>query len=255
MKHIHITGIIPARFDSSRFPGKPLHKILGVSMIQRVYNQCKKSISLNNIVVATDDVRIFEHVKEFGGNVVMTDSSHPSGTDRCLEAAQKFIDLAKTNMKHIVVNIQGDEPLIDPALIDNVANLFLDEHVQIATAATHFKNPEDVANPNTVKIVKSNNNIALYFSRSAIPFFRNANANPSDFLKHIGIYAYTYESLEKICGMKQTFLEISESLEQLRWLENGCQITIAHCDSEGLCVDVPDDIRKVEEFMKLNNLI
>jgi len=254
MKQIQIIGIIPARFDSSRFPGKPLQLIYGVSMIERVYKQCLKSKLLNNLIVATDDDRIFEHVINFGGKAVMTDKSHPSGTDRCLQAAKTITDTDQKYSNHIVVNIQGDEPFIDPVLIDKVAALFNDENVLIATAASPFKDIEQIDNPNTVKIVRSTNNYALYFSRSPIPFFRNTNAKPSDYSKHIGIYAYTLDVLEKLCTLPQSFLEKTESLEQLRWIENGYQIKITDFQCEGLCVDVPDDIRKAEEFMKMNNL-
>jgi 3-deoxy-manno-octulosonate cytidylyltransferase (CMP-KDO synthetase) len=254
MKQIQITGIIPARFDSSRFPGKPLQLILGVSMIERVYKQCLKSKLLTNLVVATDDDRIFEHVINFGGKAVMTDKSHPSGTDRCLQAAKTVTNTLQEYSKHVVVNIQGDEPFIHPELIDKVASLFTEENVHIATAASPFRDLEQIQNPNTVKIVRTIDNYALYFSRSPIPFFQNTAATPSDYSKHMGIYAYTLEVLEKLCNLPQSFLEKTESLEQLRWIENGYQIKITDFDSESLCVDVPDDIRKAEEFMKMNNL-
>jgi len=255
MKTIKIIGIIPARFASTRFPGKPLAKIRGISMIERVYRQCTKASTLSSVFVATDDKTIFKHVKSFGGNVVMTSPVHQSGTDRCMEAIRIIEDKHEELYSDVIFNIQGDEPLIDPKVIDALAKAFRDPSVDIATVATAFSDSSSVQNPNTVKIVTDINQNALYFSRSPVPFFRNQAPSPDQFLKHIGMYAYRKAILKQITGMPQSALEKTESLEQLRWLENGLKIKIIRCESEGLCVDVPDDIRIVEDFMNKNNMI
>lgn len=255
MAKTFILGVIPARYASTRFQGKPLALIQGVSMIQRVYERCLKSQQLSDICVATDDVRIEKHVKEFGGKVVMTSAEHPSGTDRCLEAAIVFSkQYADNKFPDIVLNIQGDEPLIDPAIIDSLALAFHDSEVEIATPACSFRNLEQVQNRNSVKIVTDVNGNALYFSRSPIPFFRNDQPMLENYLKHIGLYAYKTHVLKEICSLKVSSLEKSESLEQLRWLENGYKIRIVRAQSEGLCVDVPSDIQELEKYMKLNSI-
>ncbi len=249
-----ILGIIPARYASSRFPGKPLALIHGASMIQRVYERCIKSKSLSAVCVATDDVRIEEHVRQFGGNVIMTSVKHQSGTDRCLEAAVAYSTGRNEKLPDVVVNIQGDEPLVDPRLIDRMVIEFQHEDIQIATPACAFKDIEQVNNSNTVKLVTSVNGDALYFSRSPIPFFRNIPAAPEKFLKHIGLYAYRFDILKKICDLSMSRLEHAESLEQLRWLENGYRIRVVPCQAEGLCVDTPADIFVVENYMKLHSI-
>jgi len=242
-----ILGIIPARFASTRFPGKPLAIIAGTSMIERVYMQAKKATSLTDIAVATDDDRIFNHVKGFGGHVVMTSPLHNTGTERCLEACRQ---LSLHNTYDVVVNIQGDEPLIDPQQIDRLALCFNDKDTLIATLAKALTDSEDKHNPNIVKVVTGKANRALYFSRFPIPFVRDSSLPPPLCFKHLGLYAYRTAVLEELCKLVSTPLEKAESLEQLRWLENGYPITVAITDTESLAVDVPDDIHKVETYIK-----
>lgn len=240
-----VVGIIPARFASSRFPGKPLIDLKGKTMIQRVYEGAMKATSLEEIIVATDDERIYNHVLSFGGQVRMTNENHPSGTDRCGEIAQN-IDA------DIIINIQGDEPLIDARQIDQVIAAFQDSTVQIATLGTHAISQEDVQNTNRIKIVTDINNNALYFSRSAIPNSANFKGAPNDFYpfyKHIGLYAYRKECLLKLVQLEATKLEQIESLEQLRWLYNGYAIRVVTTDIETPNIDVPEDVEKVLPFL------
>lgn len=239
-------GIIPARYASTRFPGKPLVNIDGKTMIQRVYEQAKKSTFLSEVVVATDDARIAEHVKSFNGNVVMTSTSHRSGTDRCFEAIEKF----NKNQWGIVVNIQGDEPFIYPSQIDLVCSCFNSSDVQIATLAKQIKEVDDLLNVNTPKVIFNKKNEAIYFSRTSIPYYRGEL--PSSFLnfhsyfKHIGIYAYRTEVLKEIVQLPPSSLEIAESLEQLRWIENGYTINLAFTEMESVAIDVPEDLLKLK---------
>ena len=233
-----IVGIIPSRYESSRFPGKPLIDIKGKSMIQRVYNQAKKAKALSDVIVATDDRRIFEHVTEFGGKVVMTSSDHPSGTDRCFEVLQKSGDDFD-----IAVNIQGDEPMIKPEQIDLLVSCFEDNEVKIATLVKPFENLSEIGNPNRIKVVLDKNKNALYFSRSAIPFHQKGDT--PKYYKHIGIYAYTSEILNEIVQLVPSVLEKTESLEQLRWLENGYRIQTKETEFETPNIDTPEDLNKV----------
>jgi 3-deoxy-manno-octulosonate cytidylyltransferase (CMP-KDO synthetase) len=238
-----ILGIIPARYASTRFPAKPLADIGGKSMIQWVYNQTSQSSKIGKVVVATDDQRIFDHVVSFGGDVCMTSADHVSGTDRCFEA------LSKQKEKYdYVINIQGDEPFISPKQIDLVASL-LDGNTELATLAKKITEREVLINPNVVKVVKSINGEALYFSRSMIPYPRNANEN-HNYFKHIGMYAYRADILEKITHLPQSSLEKVESLEQLRWLENGYRIKVAETNEETIGVDTPEDLEKAIAFLK-----
>ena len=240
-----VVGIIPARYASSRFPGKPLIDLKGKSMIQRVYEGALKASSLSEVIVATDDQRIFDHVLSFGGKVKMTNENHPSGTDRCGEIALS-IDA------DVIINIQGDEPLIDARQIDQVIEAFQDATVQIATLGTHSITPEDVQNANRIKIVTDKNNNALYFSRSAIPNSANFKGMPEDFYpfyKHIGLYAYRKECLLELVLLEPTKLEQIESLEQLRWLYNGYAIRVVTTDIETPNIDVPEDVEKVLPFL------
>lgn len=240
-----ILGIIPARYSSTRFPGKPLADIGGKPMIQRVYEQAKKAKSLNDVIVATDDERIENAVKKFKGKVVMTSSEHKSGTDRCYEAFKK----TKINFD-VVINIQGDEPFIHPEQIDKVALCFNSEDVQIATLACEIKKSEELINPNIPKVIVDKKKFAVYFSRTPIPHQREKNY--SDWLahhvyyKHIGIYAYRSEVLKKITTLKQSSLELAEMLEQLRWIENGYKIKVGFTTHESVSVDVPDDLKKLQ---------
>lgn len=242
-----IVGIIPARYASTRFPGKPLVDIGGKSMIQRVYEQAKKSASLSDVVVATDDEKISSHVKSFGGNIVMTGTEHQSGTDRCFEAIRKFDASAD-----VVINIQGDEPFIRPEQIDLVASCFGDQGVQIATLVKKITNDAELFNVNTPKVLLNNKKEAIYFSRQTIPHIRGKE--PSEWLglftfyKHIGIYAYRSAVLAEITALKQSPLELAEALEQLRWIENGYKLKVEITDFESVAVDAPEDLKKLTEF-------
>jgi 3-deoxy-manno-octulosonate cytidylyltransferase (CMP-KDO synthetase) len=236
---MNIIGIIPARYASTRFPGKPLIDIKGKSMIQRVYEQCRKAESLSDVIVATDDERIAAHVKSFGGKVVMTAETHQSGTDRCAEVVHKYDGLCDA-----VINIQGDEPFIDPSQIDALAFVFHGLHTQIATLIKPLKDEADVKNPNVVKVIKNKDNKAIYFSRSPIPYRRSPEA-AIVYYKHIGIYGYRKEVLTAITQLPVGSLEQAESLEQLRWIENGYPITLAETTIENIAIDTPDDLQKV----------
>lgn len=243
-----IIGIIPARYASTRFPGKPLIDIGGKSMIQRVYEQAQKASLLTDVIVATDDIRIEKHVQSFGGKVVMTSEAHQSGTDRCFEAIQKFDKDAD-----IVINIQGDEPFIQPEQIDQVASCFDSTEVQIATLVKKIINDEDLFNINIPKVVLNTSGDAIYFSRQTIPFIRgkeeNKWLNSHLFYKHIGIYAYRTKILAEITCLQQSSLELAEGLEQLRWIENGYKIRTKTTDFENVAIDVPDDLKKLTNFL------
>jgi len=230
-----VAGIIPARYGSTRFPGKPLAMIGGKTMIQRTCEQALKS-SLDAVVVATDDARIYDEVQRFGGRVVMTRADHRSGTDRCREA----LDLMGGDFD-AVVNIQGDEPFIDPRQIDQLADLIRQPGVQLATLARKINDPARVTDPNTVKVVFGNHGNALYFSRFPIPYLRgNVEA---DHYQHIGIYAYRADTLRVVANLPAGRLEQAESLEQLRWLENGLTIQVAITDiASSYSIDTPDDL-------------
>lgn len=244
---MNIVGIIPARYASTRFPGKPLIDIGGKTMIQRVYEQAKRSTFLSNVLVATDDERIEKHVRSFGGNVVMTSNSHQSGTDRCFEAIQNF------SRADVVINIQGDEPFIHPQQIDLVASCFRSDKVQIATLVKKISTEEELFNPNTPKVLLNKNKEAICFSRQTIPHIRNKEQSEwlkaYTFYKHIGIYAYTTKVLAEITGLKQSPLELAEALEQLRWIENGYKIKVEITDQESIAVDSPDDLKKLSKFL------
>lgn len=236
-----VVGIIPARYGSTRFPGKPLALIGGKTMIRRTCEQALKS-SLDAVVVATDDARIYDEVQGFGGRAVMTRADHRSGTDRCLEA----LDLIGGGFD-AVVNIQGDEPFIDPRQIDEVASLIRQPEIGIATLARKITDPSKVGDPNTVKVVFGKDGDALYFSRHAIPFVRGSEPSTwiekTDYYQHIGIYAYKADTLRAIAAMPAGRLEQAESLEQLRWLENGLRIRVAVTGlPAGYGIDTPDDL-------------
>ena len=243
-----IVGIIPARFASTRFPGKPLVDIGGKSMIQRVYEQAKKSGSLADVIVATDDNRILDHVTAFGGKVIMTKETHQSGTDRCFDAITKY-----TGSADVVINIQGDEPFIHPEQIDLAASCFDSDKVQIATLVKRITTNDELFNFNTPKVVLNKNDEAIYFSRQTIPFVREKNQDQwlgyQTFYKHIGIYAYTTKILAEITALKQSTLELAEGLEQLRWIQNGYKIHTKITDFESIAVDVPDDLKKLTIFL------
>jgi len=242
-----ILAVIPARFASTRFPGKPLADIAGKSMIQRVYEQVKKSSGISHITVATDNAKIFDHVKTFG-NACMTKEDHPSGTDRCYEA---FTSLHEDF--DYVMNIQGDEPFIQPDQIEQLAGV-LDGKTEIATLVKKIDNKEELDNPGEVKVVMDNTNKALYFSRSIIPYLRNAPTKEwldhYGYYKHIGLYAFRSDILKQITSLPVSSLERAESLEQLRWLENGYQIKVAITNTESICIETPEDIDRAIEYMK-----
>ena len=241
-----VLGIIPARYASTRFPGKPLIAIGGKTMIERVYTQCIKS-DLTEVIVATDDSRILHHVNTFG-KAVMTSNHHQSGTDRCHEVAKNLHEEFD-----YVVNVQGDEPFIDPNQI-NLLLAMLDMETQIATLIKKIENPEHLFNSNVVKVVKALSDHALYFSRSPIPHVRGKEEKDwlsnQSFYKHIGMYAYRTDILKELASLAQTQLEKVESLEQLRWLENGYIIRTAETDQETFGIDTPDDLKKAEEYLK-----
>lgn len=245
-------AIIPARYASSRFPGKPLADMNGKPMIQRVYEQVKQSIS--EVYVATDDERILQAVKEFGGNAVMTSIDHRSGTDRCNEA---YIKIGQSF--DVVLNIQGDEPFITPDQIDLLKACFTDDSVEIATLVKPFGENTQLAalqNPSTPKVVVSKNSEAIYFSRSIIPFLRDVERDnwPGQhvFYKHIGIYGYRVDVLQQITQLLPGVLEQAESLEQLRWIENGYKIKVGVTNHETIGIDTPDDLQSAINFLRLN---
>ena len=230
-------GIIPARFASTRFPGKPLIDIGGKTMIQRVYEQSLLS-NLNKVVVATDDERIADEVSRFGGEFVMTASNHQSGTDRCAEVAKNLPGY------DIVINIQGDEPFIDPIQINLVRDCFNDEKVQLATLIKAIHSEEELHNPNIPKVIIGNQQQAIYFSRYPIPYLRNPSFS-HQFYKHIGIYGYKTAVLLEITQLKPSILELAESLEQLRWIENGYQIQTKLTTIETVAIDSPSDLLRL----------
>ncbi|MBR6945972.1 MAG: 3-deoxy-manno-octulosonate cytidylyltransferase [Prevotella sp.] len=243
-------GVIPARYASSRFPGKPLAILGGKPMIQRVYEQVAQV--LDDVYVATDDQRIFDTVTAFGGQVVMTSPDHKSGTDRIQEAVTTI-----GGDFDVVVNIQGDEPFIQRSQIETVCRCFEDPQTQIATLGKPFTvemGIEALENPNSPKVVLDNQGYAMYFSRSIIPFIRGKEKDQwpglYPFLKHIGLYAYRTEVLAEITRLPQSSLEIAESLEQLRWLQNGYKIKVGTTDVETIGIDTPADLARAEEFLK-----
>lgn len=236
-------GIIPARYASTRFPGKPLAEIDGKIMIQRVYEQAKKASALHHVVVATDDERIQKAVLDFGGEVVMTSSEHQSGTDRCLEALrQQEMDF------EIVVNIQGDEPFISPDQINLILSCFHQENTEIATLVKLIEDEKELWNTNKPKVLMDEDDFAIYFSRQCIPYLRDIEKpkwlEEFNFYKHIGMYAYRAETLAELCALKPSRLERAEGLEQLRWIENGYKIKTAITDEEALSVDSPEDLEQ-----------
>lgn len=236
-----ILGIIPARYASSRFPGKPLVDIAGKSMIQRVYEQASKCPDLAAVVVATDDERIFEHVIAFGGRVVMTSADHQSGTDRCAEVALQHPEY------EMIINIQGDEPYIDPEQITKLAHCFSNPQTQIATLVKQIKTTQELLNANSPKVVINKLSEAIYFSRSPLPHLRGEE--PENWLefhtyfKHIGIYGYRADVLQQITKLPISSLETAEKLEQLRWIENGYRIQVAETELETHAIDTPEDLK------------
>lgn len=238
-----VIGIIPARYDSTRFPGKPLVDIAGMTMIQRVYNQVKHAASLNEVVVATDDQRIFDHVKSFAGNVVMTSKDHQSGTDRCADVINNISGF------DIAINIQGDEPFIDPQQIDLLVSCFQRPEVEIATLVRPINELADLENVNKPKVVLNQKNEALYFSRQPIPYMRGTDIkewlSKETYYNHIGIYGFKVETLKDLAKLPISKLEKTESLEQLRWLDNGHRIQTAISNHINDAIDSPEDLQDI----------
>jgi len=248
-------GIIPARYASTRFPGKPLAMIGDKPMIQRVYEQAKKA--LDEVVVATDDERIFEAVKGFGGEVVMTRTDHKCGTDRCLEAFEKVADrfAVRSQMSdYVIINIQGDEPFIQPEQIEAIKSCFPTEIATLVKPYTEADSWADLENPNTPKVVFSEvDHHAVLFSRSIIPYLRGIEKEnwlkQGKHYRHIGMYAYRADVLKKLTLLPQSEMEKNESLEQLRWLENGYQIKVAICNTYSMGIDTPADLEKANKYI------
>jgi 3-deoxy-manno-octulosonate cytidylyltransferase (CMP-KDO synthetase) len=240
-------AIIPARYASTRFPGKPLAMLGGKTVIQRVYEQAKSV--LEEVYVATDDDRIFQTVEAFGGRAVMTRPDHKSGTDRIQEAVEKTHTDAD-----IIINIQGDEPFVHASQIETLMQLFENTETQIGTLGKKFESMDAVMNPNSPKIVCDKRGFALYFSRSVIPYIRNVEQEnwftQFPYLKHLGIYAYRREVLREVTQLPQSPLEVAESLEQLRWLENGYRIRVGLTDVETVGIDTPEDLQRAEAFLQ-----
>ncbi|WP_026898516.1 3-deoxy-manno-octulosonate cytidylyltransferase [Daejeonella oryzae] len=245
-----ILGIIPARFASTRLPGKPLLDIGGKSMIKRVYEQACKSKFLTDVIVATDDYRIADHVKLFGGKAELTSVSHQSGTDRCAEVSNNYPEY------DIIINIQGDEPFIDPGQIDLLCNSFNDASVSLATLIKLINNPEELFDPNIPKVIVNKLGQAIYFSRAALPYYRGSEPsnwlNIHPYFKHIGIYGYRNFALKLITELPVSSLEKAESLEQLRWLENGLTIYVSETNFESLSIDTPLDLEKAIKQIESN---
>lgn len=234
-------GIIPARLNSSRLPGKVLIDIEGKSMIQRVYEQAIQSKLLSKVIIAADDPKVYAHCEAFG-EVMMTKADHQSGTDRCAEVASKMADF------EIVINIQGDEPFISPNQIDRLASVFQNNKIGIATLIKATNSLEEIKDPNTVKVVKGNNNQALYFSRAAIPFQRNSEEQRANqYFKHIGMYGYRRSVLLELSKLQMGVLEQIEKLEQLRWMENGFSIHTIETELETLSIDTEEDLEKARD--------
>lgn len=244
---MRILGIIPARYASTRFPGKPLVMISGKSMIQRVYEQAMKCQYLDMVIVATDHQSIFNHVNQFGGRVVITGTSHRSGTERCHEVVQLLA--AENSFFDAVINIQGDEPFIDPGQIGQVAEAFSENGAEIVTLVRKITRGESITDQNVVKVVVQKGGDALFFSRSPIPFVRGVQPaewiERSNFLEHVGIYGYSCNTLKKIVELSPSSLEQAESLEQLRWLENGFHIHTKMTSFESISIDIPEDLLKI----------
>jgi 3-deoxy-manno-octulosonate cytidylyltransferase (CMP-KDO synthetase) len=241
-KSARVLGVIPARYASTRFPGKPLFEIAGKPLLRRVWERCQRARSIDRLVIATDDARIWRAASSWGAEVVLTSKEHPSGTDRVAEVARSAKSFSS------VINIQGDEPMIDPVLIDRLVAHLHKPGVELVTAAHPFENPRDIASPNQVKVVIDQNGRALYFSRAPIPFARN-KANPLLSLRHQGIYAFRRETLLRFVKWKPTPLEQVEALEQLRALENGVTVHVLVTNAGSPGVDTPSDAAALEKII------
>jgi len=250
---LKVLGIIPARYASSRFPGKPLVRILGKSLLQRTFENASQTPRLDRLIVATDDIRIFDHVIDFGGEAVMTDEKCPTGTDRLAEVLKLHPHLTAAEA---VVNIQGDEPCLDPAALSQAVDLLLnDPHASMVTMAAPIINEEDALNPSIVKCTLDQNHNALYFSRSLIPSNKRQAYNPSTtYLRHLGFYAYRPDFLLQLQHLKPTPLQLEEDLEQLKVLEHGFRIKVALTTNASIGVDSPEDLEKLERWLCKQNI-
>jgi 3-deoxy-manno-octulosonate cytidylyltransferase (CMP-KDO synthetase) len=240
----NIVVVIPARYGSTRLPGKPLVSLAGKPMIQRVYDRAKLAQRVNRVIVATDDDRIVKTVQEFGGEARMTRHDHRTGTERVAEVAAH-------EAGDIFVNVQGDEPLLDPAAVDTAVGALLEEpQAAIATVATPIRTPGDIMDPNVCKVVLDFDENALYFSRAPIPWVRDTGGHvQARHLKHLGLYVFRRDALLEYPTLPQGELERIEQLEQLRWLENGWKIRVAQVEHDAISVDVPEDIARVEKLL------
>lgn len=244
-----ILGVIPARYASTRFPGKPLADLLGRSMVERVFRQCSKSAHLSDVVVATDHREIYDHVIGFGGKASLTSPDHPSGTDRCYETLKQ-----QNSAYDFVVNVQGDEPFIDPKQIDLLCGS-LDKNTELATLIQKITTLEQLLAPTEAKVVLNRHGEAMYFSRSPVPYVQKVPQEEwlkhTTFYRHMGLYAYRSDVLKAITQLAVSPLEKAESLEQLRWIENGYHIKTVETDAEeGMCVDTPEDLEKAREYLR-----
>lgn len=251
-----ILAIIPARYASTRFPGKPLAIIDGKPMIQWVWDGVSRIQCVTQAVVATDDERIAQAVKAFGGKVMMTGTHHRSGTDRCGEVCQRLIEqgFLKVGSDTVVVNVQGDEPKVDQTQIEALAQCFIQPDVQIATLKKEIDNTDDLFSPNVVKVVDDARGNAIYFSRNPLPFVRDKERNEwlshRKFFKHVGIYAFRLDVLQQVVRLPQSGLELCESLEQLRWLENGYRIAVRETHAENIGIDTPEDLERLKTRLR-----
>lgn len=249
---MNIIGIIPARYNSSRLPGKPLLQLDGKTMLQRVYENAKKAKSLKTLYIATDDIRIYKHSKEINANVVMTSPLHENGTSRCKEA----VSLIEGNYD-FVINIQGDEPLLEPRVIDSLCYHAIKHNPDIATTISLIKSKEELFSHSEVKVVTDKACYALYFSRSIIPFATSDKISEildnGGYKKHLGLYIFKKDILSKICNLDSTNLSAIESLEQLAWLENGLKILTSTIDTDSVPIDTMEDVKKVIELLKVKN--
>ncbi len=245
---LKVVVVIPSRYQSSRFPGKPLVKIGSKTMIQRVYDQAKSCIDVDEVIVATDDQRILNHVQKFGGQAMMTSDHHDSGTGRCGEVISKY-----KKEVDVVVNVQGDEPFIQANQISQLIDAFKNSQVQISTLAKKITDDQEINEPNVVKVVRSKDLFALYFSRSPIPYCRDAVgekwSTKKDYFKHLGLYAFRTDTLKTITRLNPTNLDSAESLEQLRWLENGYRIYVGETKTSSIGIDTPEDLNKITKSM------
>jgi 3-deoxy-manno-octulosonate cytidylyltransferase (CMP-KDO synthetase) len=244
-----VLGIIPARYASTRFPGKPLVLIGGKSMLQRVYEQAQLCMKIDRILVATDDTRIEDHVRSFGGDVMLTASFHLSGTERIGEVVHRLSSEEKSFSYDIILNIQGDEPFLDPRQLDDLISAFNEKSVMIATLHKRIADSSELFNPNVVKVVSDAKHFALYFSRSPIPFNRDhpetAWTSSAEYYKHIGLYAFRSEIFQNLLQLTPDPLEQAESLEQLRWLSHGYRIKLILTTIENIAIDTPEDLLKL----------